>query len=756
MPNISSLDKSDHQKYIPISSYRLQLTKKFTFQDAIKILPYLKTLGVEMIYLSPFFQIEKDSLNPYKILTPYEVDSQVGGKKGFESFCSALTKHHMTHMIDLVPNHMGASVDNPWWFDLLKFGKKSKYAQFFDIEWEAGNGKIIIPFLHDGSKIIKKGEFLYVDDKKYPLKPGTENLSLEDILSSQNYQLIHWKLTHKKINYRRFFDISELVGIKMEDPNLYDLYHKTIFRWIKEGKVQGLRIDHPDGLLNPSAYLKKLNRDCKNLYIVCEKILQSGELLRPDWKAEGTVGYDVLNTLNTLFVNPKSEKQFDKIYQEFTGDKKDPQQLLIDLKRSYIKKYLESEIEIISKKIKEKEKLIELLAHFPIYRSFVKTKGKEIESADETLFKNAKFLLKDENRKALLRIQQLMPAVFAKGFEDTFLYRYNRLIALNEVGGNPTQFGMEIGKFHQINQKRSTHFPHSMITTSTHDTKRSLDVRMRIAVLSLIPKRWEAKIGKWRQLNGPFIDCNIEYFFYQTLIGFWPDDKQKSYLTYRKRLIDYMIKVVREGKHYTDWVEVNENYESDLIKFINKVLDNELFWKDFYPFNEEITLYGMYNTFSSLILKLTLPGVCDFYQGEELWRYDLVDPDNRQDVNFQSRAKLLEEINTFPDQKTLLNWFSMPHNAKLKMYIIHKGLQIRNQEKDLFIDGKYIPLETKDENTVAFIRKKGNREILVITPRFYIPNPPLEDLSKKLSGFIDIFTNDESTPLPFSIKFRKS
>ena len=536
----------------PSCSYRIQLSEAFKFQDVKKLIPYLSRLGIDMVYLSPFFETEKGSLNPYKIVSTARVNPRYGGEKEFNAFVKELKKYNILHMIDLVPNHMGACTENPWWTDVLKKGHYSPYAHFFDIDWKRYNGKIVLPILNDKSKIKKKGPMLEVDGKKLPLRKGTTNLKGDKLLEKQNFILKHWKKTHKAINYRRFFDISELVGLKMQSRDLFKVYHERIFEWIKDDKIQGLRIDHPDGLWEPAKYLRKLRGKSKHLYTVCEKILQFDERMRPDWKADGTVGYDALNTINSLFIDTRKEKEFTEIYSKLAKEKEEPMTLLISEKKKYIRKYLTSELETIAKEIYEigikkgeefnigdlQDVLCEWLAAFPIYRSYISERKiwpsrkdrrllsaflhKRLKIKDEYKVFFSHTILKRAYRKILLKIQQLMPAVFAKGFEDTFLYLYNRLTSLNEVGGTPTKFGLSIGEFHKITKERQIHHPLSMVTTSTHDTKRSEDVRMRISVLSERPKLFKKMIVKWRQQNGVFEDHNFDYFFYQTLIGFWP------------------------------------------------------------------------------------------------------------------------------------------------------------------------------------------------------------------------------------------
>lgn len=755
---------------IPSSTYRLQLSRGFTFREAVAVLPYLKALGIEMVYLSPFFKIEEGSLNPYKISSPDLINEDLGGEDGFNRFTAALKKHKMVHMIDLVPNHMGASVENRWWYDVLEKGQESEFADFFDIDWIRGGGKVVLPVLSDTSVMTIEKKQLKLDGRYYPLREGSEGYTIDKAIENQHYKLVHWRETHKLINYRRFFDISDLVALKIGKKKWYKRYHETVFRWIEEKKVQGLRVDHPDGIWDVEKYLKRLTKDCKKLEIEVEKILQSDEMLRKSWPVHGTVGYDALNTLNAVFICCDKEKEFDSLYKTFTGEKEDPKKLLSTIKRQYIQKYLMSETFAIANWLTDvagglgldyrfeeiKGGLTEFLSHFPIYRSYVREKEKKFDPLDVKAFEKAvtdakfprrmkRFFLteiwKKPYRQVLLRIQQLMPAVFAKGFEDTFLYRYNRMIALNEVGSSPTKFGITAQEFHKINQRRHELFPESMITTSTHDTKRSLDVRMRIAALSEIPEEFSKKLDRWRALNGPFIDKNMEYFFYQTLVGFWTDQRSSEI----ERLKSYILKAAKEAKNHTDWVDVNEGYEKALMKFIDKVLENRFFWDDFRPFQKRIVELGQLNSLSAIVLKMGMPGIVDFYQGEELFRYDLVDPDNRREVDFQRRQELLKAVLKGQDPQSM-------NPDELRIYLIASGLQARCLHKELFIYGSYKPIRSKDKDIIAFRRLYKGEEVVIKVRRFYASTS--KDPVTVEKGFVDIFTHTNTTPFPFSMQMR--
>ncbi|MEW6162760.1 MAG: malto-oligosyltrehalose synthase [Nitrospirota bacterium] len=673
---------------------------------------------------------------------------------------------------------------------------------------------------------------------------------LDDLLSKQIYRLSNWRVATEEINYRRFFDINDLAAIKMEDPVVFKETHKLIFKLIKEGKVTGLRVDHPDGLYNPSEYFHRLQRSCfvqvhlgyleklkntipsglyeevkgdtplsaepadvkkdilrqydeilssdpyyKPFYIVGEKILTKGERMPEDWPIFSTTGYVFLNSVNGIFVKTANAKTLDDIYARFIRSNINYQDIVYEKKKLIMQVAMSSEINTLGhylNRISEKNRhtrdftlnslisaLIEVIAFFPVYRTYINPLGvndrdrRYIELAvskanrknpaisksifdflKDILLLNYPDYLDDDDKKEWLdfamRFQQITGPVMAKGLEDTAFYIYNRLTSLNEVGGSPDRFGTPLETFHGQNIERIKFWPHALITTSTHDTKRSEDIRTRIDVLSEIPDEWRKHLIYWGRLNKKnkvavdsqlVPDRNEEYLLYQTLIGAWPIDpmNETEYETFKNRIKDYMLKASKEAKVNTSWINPNTIYEDALMVFIEKIMSNSSdnkFLKDFLTFQKKISHYGMYNSLSMTLLKITSPGVPDFYQGTEIWNLSLVDPDNRRPVDYKIRIRMLEELKD-RESETPLSQLARDltinkDNGMIKLYLIYKALSYRRKNRELFEMGEYIPLEAigeKANNVCTFARRSGNSLVLVVTPRFFtklIPQP--EDL----------------------------
>ncbi|RJQ23960.1 MAG: malto-oligosyltrehalose synthase [Nitrospiraceae bacterium] len=644
---------------------------------------------------------------------------------------------------------------------------------------------------------------------------------LDKLLTEQIYRLSHWRVATDEINYRRFFDINELAAIRMEEPAVYGEAHRLIFKLVREEKVTGLRVDHPDGLYKPSEYLSCLQRDCfvqkrlkelpeealrlywdellkdpqyKPFYIVGEKILIRGERMPEDWPIFSTTGYVFLNSVNGIFIRTGSAKEFDDIYTRFIKQKINYQDLVYEKKKLIMNVAMASEINTLGhylNRISEKDRhtrdftlnslvnaIVEVIALFPVYRTYINPSGvndkdrKYIELAvskakrtnpaisgsifdflRDVLLLNSLDQFDDNDKKErldfVMRFQQLTGPVMAKGVEDTVFYVYNRFVCLNEVGGSPDRFGTQLETFHGQNIERSKFWPHAMIATSTHDSKRSEDVRARLDVLSELPEKWKGHLNRWSRLNkkkkivvegrmAP--DRNEEYLLYQTLAGAWPVDPPASplgkggiegeghYEILKKRTGDYMLKAAREAKINTSWISPHAAYEDALITFIESVMsgmhDNE-FLKDFLPFQKVISHYGMFNSLSQTLLKITSPGVPDFYQGTEIWDFSLVDPDNRRPVDYNDRTRMLEEIKKDGSEKTPTEFAreltANKEDGRIKLYLTYKALNFRRDNRMLFDAGEYIPLEVrgeKSEHVCAFARKAGASTALVAVPRF--------------------------------------
>jgi (1->4)-alpha-D-glucan 1-alpha-D-glucosylmutase len=610
-------------------------------------------------------------------------------------------------------------------------------------------------------------------------KGNPESFSLiEALLSEQYFRLSFWKVAAEEINYRRFFNINELISLKVEDEDVFNHIHSLIFKMVKEGKFTGLRIDHIDGLNDPTSYLRRLKDKTGDTYIVVEKILDLNEGLPSFWQIQGTTGYEFLNYVNGVFCDMKNEEEFNEIYLDFTGLIISYEDLVAEKKRLIMGKHMAGDIDNLAHMMKRisgrhrhgsditlyglRRALVEVMALFPVYRTYInqdvfserdKSYIKEaVKKAMHTnpgllneldfieqflLVKFGEYLSEDEKRECIdfiMRFQQYTGPLMAKGFEDTTLYVYNRLLSLNDVGGNPNKFGISVLEFHDFNKNRAKLWPNTMNTTSTHDTKRGEDARTRINVLSEIPEEWKAKIKKWSRINGrkkkiindkSVPDMNDEYFLYQTLISAFPF-YEDDYPTFVDRIKNYIIKAIREAKIHTAWIKPDTDYEEAFISFIDEILkpsEQNQFLKEFLPFQKRVANYGIFNSLSQTLLKITSPGLPDFYQGTELWDLNLVDPDNRRPVDFEKRKGFLREIKV-KEKKDVLNLISelisTKEDGRIKLFLIYKALEVRAKRKELFEKGDYISLNVSGkykDHVLAFARRKEKSWAIIIISR---------------------------------------
>jgi (1->4)-alpha-D-glucan 1-alpha-D-glucosylmutase len=608
----------------------------------------------------------------------------------------------------------------------------------------------------------------------------SEGISLLDsLLSEQLFRLSFWKVATEEINYRRFFNINGLISLKMEDDRVFTLTHSFIMSLINEQKISGLRIDHIDGLYDPTDYLKKLGEKSGSIYIIVEKILGTDEGLSSLWAVQGTTGYDFLNMLNGLFCKEENGRKFNKIYYTFTGFKTSYETILYEKKKLVIEKDMAGDVDNLAhllKRIASKDRygnditlygikraIIEVLAFFPVYRTFITSDSysetdryyieKTIKMAKEfnpALLHELNFMegflqleFKEyhsrEDRKEcvhfIMRLQQLTGPLMAKGFEDTTLYIYNRLISLNDVGGSPDRFGVPSAAFHDFNLHRARLLPHSMNATATHDTKRGEDVRARINVLSEIPESWEADLKKWSRLNRrkkktmkgmPVPTKNDEYFLYQTLTGTFPFCEEE-FEYYKSRLKDYIIKAVREAKVHTAWLKPDTEYEDNFLIFIERILDksgDNQFLVNFMSSQKAISFYGIFNSLSQTLIKITSPGLPDIYQGTELWDLSMVDPDNRRSVDIDYRLNLLRDIKKQEQddiQGLIDNLLSSKEDGRIKLFLLYRALYARNNNRNIFERGNYIPIEISGkhkDSVIAFAWEHQPLWTITIAPRF--------------------------------------
>ena len=601
---------------------------------------------------------------------------------------------------------------------------------------------------------------------------------LDRLLAQQHYRLSFWKVAAEELDYRRFFNINELISLKVQHEQVFRHTHALILRLVREGKFSGLRVDHVDGLYDPFGYLTRLREDAGDIYLIVEKILGADEDLPASWPVEGTTGYDYLNALNGIFCALDNRQHFSQIYQRFTGLQTSGWSVITEKKRLIIGKYMAGDIENLAVLLKRvsshdrhaadvtlyglKRALVEVLAFFPLYRSYVTAAAFSAEDRErlsravqEAREANAglrlelnyieRFLLLDfadhasEEERArwtefVMRFQQLTGPLMAKGAEDTAFYVYNRLLSLNEVGGEPDRFGFSVQEFHDFNRRRGARWPHAISATATHDTKRGEDARARINVLSELPIEWEKQVGTWSEINhdkkrklrgieAP--DRNDEYFLYQSLIGSYPAD-QRHNAEFEERLAAYLIKAVREAKVHTEWLKPDAAYEEAFVEFTRQILasgEGQRFMKEFAPFARRIAYCGMFNSLAQLLLKLASPGVPDTYQGTEFWDLSFVDPDNRRPVDYVARRRCLEELrhaDTMDRPRLLGDLLSSWQDGKIKLYLMHKLLDFRRAHQELFAEGEYIALEATGESchaVCAFARRKNGAWVVAIAPR---------------------------------------
>ncbi len=627
-----------------------------------------------------------------------------------------------------------------------------------------------------------------------PADPSSFN-ELHELIKAQAFRLANWRVASDDINYRRFFDTNDLAGICMENESVFQATHRLILELIAEGKVDGLRIDHPDGLYNPAQYFERLKagiaataKDSEHgrngsSCVLIEKILLGDERLPLEWPVCGTTGYDFANLVNGLFVDAAAATRMTGIYERFIDDEVEFDELGYASRKLIVRVALASELSVLANRLTRialskrktcdftlnnlRDALIEVVASFPVYRTYVTSAGISDDdtryisqavalakhrspAADTTVFDFvAQVLLTSiaEGQDAAYRnavtafamkFQQFSSPVIAKGLEDTTFYRYNRLISLNEVGSEPERFGTSVREFHTANRQRLRDWPHTMLAGSTHDSKRSEDARARINVLSEIAPMWGLKVREWKRLNRglkstvnelPAPSANDEYMLYQTLVGAWPAqplNHQEEQERFRERIENYMLKAIREAKENTSWINQNVEYENAVTAFVAALLNPEeenRFLKDFVPFQARVARIGLWNSLSQTLLRLTCPGMPDIYQGNELWDFSLVDPDNRRPVDYTRRKEILESLTKWsnaPDESSIASLLQTPEDGRIKSYLVWRTLCHRQQHSEVFYEGEYLPLSVngaKSDHVIAFARQHEGKTILVVAPR---------------------------------------
>jgi len=773
---------------IPAATYRIQFRDGMDFDKAVALVPYLKRLGISHLYASPVFTATSDSTHGYDITDANEIDPVLGGRAGFDRLSEALKAAGLGLILDIVPNHMAASLENSWWRDVIEHGGKSRYARHFDIDWSR---RLTLPFLGDTfEEVLEKGEitlkadprtgqpaFAYFDTY-YPLAPDTygasettpDNAALAELHQRQPYRLMSWRDAPRELSYRRFFEITGLAGVRVEDDAVFDDTHRLILELVHSGAVDGLRVDHVDGLADPKAYLERLREkagaDC---YITVEKILGKGERLPADWPVSGTTGYEFIAALSDVLVEDENIAVLRNLYENVVGKPVDMRDELRAAKLMMVEKNFEGEFNTLCQlalNIAEEENhtwdantlraaLRELLIAFPVYRTYGTSRGLPAGDA-ELLHKiigkiqTSSLAVPGDILEFLARIlsaqtpesvsgqadlfrtrfQQLTGPLMAKSVEDTLFFRQHMDLALNEVGAEPLLRRFSLDRFHQEMARRLEEQPAALSTTSTHDTKRGEDARARLFTLTEAPELWAENVTRWHQMNqskvitlpdGPAPKLTGAWMLYQALAGAWPatlrpaDEDGLRELNERFQL--FVEKALREAKLRTNWGDSNDDYENAVLGYARHLLspDNSLFLNDFYATIRPFIRAGLVNSLTQTVIKMIAPGVPDIYQGSEVLNFSLVDPDNRRLPDFDELEQLLVN-NEKPAWDDETAWTS----GQLKQHVVAVLARYRQQEPALFLQGDYFPLETTGDHAdkvIAFARQANGDAVIVAAPR---------------------------------------
>ena len=657
---------------------------------------YLATLGAGAVYLSPLLPSAKGSDHGYDVIGFDTVDPVRGGADGWTRLLAGARARGLRVVVDIVPNHTGVATpaDNRAWWDVLRVGPDSPYASWFDIEWT--QGRLLLPVLGDDYEPSQleliDGELRYFGHR-FPIAPGTEAApgeSAADVHDRQRYQLVNFRRADAEQNYRRFFAVVALAGLRVEDPAVFDATHAEIRRWLREDRIDGVRIDHPDGLVDPLGYLTRLREVAgPNAWITVEKILEPGEELPPEWPVDGTTGYDALAEVGGLFVDPATEPAFDDLYRTQTGDERSFAEHVSAAKRRTVNTILQAEVSRLTRLVPDVdgawEALSELLVAFPVYRSYLPTGAQYLAAALATARSARPDLagaiaalaerLADPADELCARFQQTSGAVMAKGVEDTAYYRYTRFVALNEVGGDPARFGLQPSAFHAAQQRRQARYPRSMSTLSTHDTKRGEDVRARLAVLSELPEEW-ATLATTLLTRAPVPDPSFGYLLWQTFAG--------TGFIERDRMHAYSEKAMREAALRTNWIDPDTAFESAVHAAVDAAYDDAAVHAPLARFVDRIAPFGRTNALAQKLVQLTMPGVPDTYQGTELWDNSLVDPDNRRPFDLEARRAMLERLDSFGEPPPITE------DGSAKLWVVSRTLRLRRDWPNLF--SRYLPL----------------------------------------------------------------
>ena len=780
-------------KLIPSSTYRLQFSSNFTFKDAEYIIPYLVELGISHVYSSPIFTAVRGSQHCYDVTNPFEINPDLGGEKAFRLLREKLRNAGIGWIQDFVPNHMAFSQENEMLKDVLLNGVHSKYGNLFDIDWENAlfEGKIVCPILSDDlEKELSEIKFS-MEGKRMTLEymgnrlPVPENLSLQfsgnddasgrkivhlnsssdqkfSLISKLPYVLRNWKTTNHEINYRRFFNVNGLIAINSSDLGNIHYISARLYDLIEEGLIDGIRLDHIDGIHDPQAYLVDLRKRFPDLIILVEKILSNRERLSPNWPVEGTTGYDFLFLANSIQSSRTGSSGMDSVYISKVESARNARDIIRESKCMIADTILLGDLKNLAHTIYRDIKgrvyghdvtlhdlricLREYLISLDVYRTYIR-EGKQSDS-ERNVIKKAisdargnlpgqlatmdileKYFTDFQEIRTgdpRMKLQQYEPAFFAKSIEDRFFYVHNPLISRNEVGCDPYIDYMELPEFHEQMAIRSTSLPHTMNLTSTHDTKFGEDLRAKINALQDIPDEWSSRVSLWKKINSRHLRAydgvrcpveNQEYLVYQVLAGSETGSFRDS--NYKERLYSYLMKIIREGGRTTGWFEPNLEYEENFHSFLSSILDehnNTRFTDDLLAFQKRMSVPGAINSLGQVILKLTSPGFPDIYRGCEALNFSFVDPDNRRAVNHGALWETLKRLPEKPGKDQISDLIRGFENGVLKMYVTAKLLNLRKNLRALFETGSYDPIYAHGsgaESMLIFSRTMDNMDCIV-------------------------------------------
>ncbi|MEV0948788.1 malto-oligosyltrehalose synthase [Rhodococcus sp. NPDC049939] len=699
------------------ATYRLQLRgDHFTLDDATAIADYLDDLGVSHVYLSPILTAASGSTHGYDVTDVTRVDPALGGREALLALFEELRDRGMGIVVDLVPNHVGVAKprENAWWWDVLTHGRRSEYADFFDIDWHEENGvggRLALPVLGsetdlESLEIDRSGTepLLAFYEHRFPIAPGTDAADPLAVHDAQSYRLVPWDAG--LVGYRRFFAISDLAGVRQEDPKVFEAAHRELRNWVSSGLIEGVRIDHPDGLSDPAQYLDRLRTLLgTDRWLVIEKILTNTEPLDDHLPIDGTTGYDALAEIGGVFLDPSGTAALTALSASRTGDRGDAtwiREQEVVIKRSVATTVLAPEVRRLARTILAetgvecsidllRDAVVDVIAAMPVYRSdyspLAGLAGRVIGDiarhepawAEPLDALSAALINRGE---AATRFQQVCGAVMAKSVEDCLFYRTARLVSLQEVGGNPAKVGISPAEFHLASAERAARWPRAMTTLSTHDTKRGEDVRARIGVLTQVPDLWAGCVDRWEQI-APSPDPVTGLFLWQTLFGVWPADGRSGAEVpdFRDRIHAYAEKAAREAGIRTSWTDIDPGFERDLHLWLDTVIDGAV-GKSIGSLCTQLAPHGWSDALGQKLLQLCGPGVPDVYQGTELWEDSLVDPDNRRLVNYDARRRVLGHLQNPPVDAT----------GAAKMHVVRTALRLRRERPESFVGGSYTPV----------------------------------------------------------------